>query len=279
MTRAADAPRRLNVPVTAGAVLLLIIAAALLAPAIAPYDPARQLDIVTLKNAAPSSGHLLGTDAYARDTLSRLLFGARLSLGIAAVATLTAVVAGALWGMIAAWAPVAARGVMLGAMDVYRSLPRILVMLAAFVVGGALSPLVLAVLVGLSLWPVAAAVAYAETARIRSAAFVQAAEALGTTSPRIVARHLLPHLAGPLSAVGTLLFADVIALEAGLSFIGLGIRPPHASWGGMIQDALPFLHSAWWVALAPTGALILTIVSITSIANRIDIARNVSGHR
>lgn len=253
-----------------GAGLLgLIVLLAVLAPLLAPFGPAEQLDIVALKNSAPSATHLLGTDAYSRDILSRTLYGARASLFVAFVATLIATLVGALWGGFAATATHRIGEAMMLVVDVFRSVPRMLLFLVAVALAGALSPLWLAALLGISAWPAISRMAFVLVRDVHSRSFVEAAHATGTAPVRVLVRHVIPHLSGPLTAGGTLLLADILALESGLSFLGLGIRPPGASWGNMVQDALPYLGSAWWTAAVPCACLLVTVLSASAVADQL----------
>ena len=265
-------------PRAALTILAMLSAAVLLAPVIAPHDPNAQLDIVALKNAPPSSSNVLGTDPFSRDTLSRLLYGGRTSLMVAFVATVVAAGFGALWGVISGWKHGHVTRVMRVAFDVYRSIPRILLLLAVFSIAGHVSPGALAIIVGLVLWPVAAAIAHSETERVRASEFAVAAVATGSTFMSMLRHHIAPHIAPPLLAASVLLFADVIAFEAGLSFIGLGVRAPQASWGGMLQDALPYLASAWWVAVIPCASLVVTVLAISSVGQWIDRRHSLETH-
>lgn len=249
--------------------LATIAAAGMLAPWIAPFDPAAQLDIVALKNAAPSAAHLLGTDAYSRDILSRALFGARTSLTVATIATTLAVVIGSLWGAGAASSPTRVGDVMMSTVDVLRSIPRILLFLGAVVLFGALSSTGLAVVLGLSAWTGMARLVYVLVREQRVRPYIEAARSLGLSSWSVFGRHVVPQLVAPLGASGVLLLADMLALESGLSFIGIGIRPPAASWGNMVQDALPYLRSAWWLAAVPCVLLVTTVLCAASVADRL----------
>ncbi|MEP6834109.1 MAG: ABC transporter permease [Gemmatimonas sp.] len=251
------------------AILLLVVVAALLAPLVAPFDPAAQLDIVGLRNAKPSVAHLLGTDAYSRDILSRVLFGARTSLLVAFLATMIATLLGCVWGGIAASAHGFVSNVMMLLVDVARSVPRMLLFLVVVALMGALTPSPLAILLGAAAWPATSRMVFALVRDAESRAFVEAARSSGATRTRVFARHVLPHLLGPLTASGALLLADVLALESGLSFIGLGVRPPGASWGTMVQDALPYLGSAWWTAAVPCMCLVVTVLSAAALADQL----------
>lgn len=249
--------------------LAIIVLAALLAPLIAPYDPAAQLDIAGLRNATPSIAHILGTDAYSRDILSRVLFGARASLLVAFLATLVAILLGSIWGGIAATIRGRVGSVMMLLVDVVRSVPRMLLFLAVVALMGALTPALLALLLGVVAWPATSRLVFALVNDAESKPFVEAARSTGATNTRVFVHHVMPHLTGPLAASGALLLADVLALEAGLSFIGLGVRPPRASWGTMVQDALPYLGSAWWTAAIPCVCLVVTVLSASAIADQL----------
>lgn len=254
-------------PRPATLLLLLIMLLALLAPVIAPYDPAQQLDIIALKNAGPSLSHLLGTDAVSRDVLSRALYGARTSLTVAFLATGVAVLIGGLWGGLAASVGNRVGGSLMLVVDVFRTVPRMLLFLVAAAFVGEMTTIPLALLLGFAAWPVIARLVYAMVRQTRSRAFIEAAQATGASPGRVFFSHVVPHLAGPLTASGALLLADLMAVEAGLSFLGLGIRPPYASWGNMVQDALETLGSAWWVAAVPCACLLATVLSASAVAD------------
>jgi peptide/nickel transport system permease protein len=259
--------RRIEVRRLSIVALVVIVLCALLAPYIAPFDPAAQLDIASLKNSAPSLRHWLGTDSYSRDLLSRLLFGARTSLVVGSVATIIALALGTAWGGTAALAGKRAGAVMMLTVDVMRSVPRILLFLVAVALAGTLSPLFLAIVLGVAAWPVIARLTYTFAREATGRDFVEAARAVGSTRWSVLSRHVAPHLVGPLTAAGALLLADVLAVESGLSFLGIGVRPPAPSWGNMVQDALPYLGSAPWVAAVPCLALLVTVMAVTTLAD------------
>ena len=250
-------------------VLLVITAAGVLAPWLAPYDPTAQLDIVQLKNSAPSMAHWFGTDPYSRDILSRVVFGARTSLAIATTATVLAIAIGSVWGAIAASVGARLGDAMMSAVDVLRSLPRILLFLGAVVMFGALSGRGLAMGLGLAAWTSMARLVFVLVREHRVRPYVEAARSLGVSASRVLVRHVAPQLVGPLGAAGVLLLADMLALESGLSFIGIGVRPPDASWGNMVQDALPYLRSAWWLAAVPCVLLVATVLSAANVADHL----------
>lgn len=254
-------------------ILSIMVVAAALAPWIAPFDPAAQLDVVRLKNAPPSPTHWLGTDSYSRDILSRALWGARTSIGVAFLATSIATGVGAVWGGLAASFGSRLGDTLMAAVDVFRSLPRILVFLAAVVLLGSLTPVALALILGATAWTGTSRLVYVLVRELRTREFVEAAHSVGASRSRVLALHIAPHLLGPLTASGALLLADILALESGLSFIGIGVRRPGASWGNMVQDALPYLGSAWWLAAVPCVLLLMTVLSAASIADHLHAAR------
>ena len=239
------------------------------APWLAPYDPTAQLDLITLKNQTPSSRHWLGTDAFARDVLSRMLFGARTSLWVASLSTAIAMLTGVAWGAVAASVTPRWTQVMMGAADVLRSIPRLLLLLGAIVAFGVMSPTLLAVVLGLTSWTSISRLAFTKIRELDTRAFVEAARALGLSRPSIFRRHLAPHLLAPLGAAGTLLLADLLAIESGLSFLGLGVKPPVPSWGNMVQDAVPFLQSAGWLAAIPCLLIMATVASASAVATHV----------
>lgn len=253
--------------------LAILIAAGSVAPLMAPFDPAAQLDIVGLKNHAPSAAHWLGTDGFSRDVLSRALYGARTTVLVASLASVMALTMGAVWAMCAMALGSRAGAVLLSAADVFRSIPRLLLLLAVVVVAGALAPVTLAIAVGITASPSVCRVVYAQLQQLSARPFVEAASALGVSRHRVLSRHLVPHLTGPLIAVGVLLMADVMAFESAVSFLGMGVRAPSVSWGSMVQDAMPFFGTAWWGVAVPCTFLAITVLCTARVADRLEFAR------
>ena len=241
--------------------------AAMLAPWIAPYDPVAQLDIVALKNMAPSLDHLLGTDASSRDLLRRALYGARTSLSIGVFATVLATVMAVIWGGLAASLG-QTRGIfMMSLVDVQRSIPRILLLLAAVVLFDSLNVVGVSLLLGVTAWAGMSRLVYTLVREQGAYPYVEAARALGASRWRLLVRHIAPCVRAPLSAAGVLLFADLLAMESALSFLGIGVRAPAASWGSMVHDAVPYLRSAWWLTAVPCLLLVSTVVSAARLAD------------
>jgi peptide/nickel transport system permease protein len=248
-------------------ILGVVAVAAVAAPWLAPHDPAAQLDLVRLKNAPPSGAHPLGTDPFSRDLLSRALFGARTSLIIGLLGAALSTAVATAWGMIAGWLPETPADGMMGLVDALRAIPRKIVLLAALLFFPHPSALTLAILLGVTSWTTMSRVVFVQVRSLRARQFVTAAHALGASPARILARHVAPHLAGTIGAASALLVADMLAVEAALSFLGLGVRPPDASWGSILQDGVPYLASAWWIAATPCVLLVVTVLSVARLAD------------
>ncbi|WP_411278912.1 ABC transporter permease [Gemmatimonas sp.] len=254
---------------TACVIVTVVAVASLLAPWLAPHDPAAQLDVVRLKNAAPSWSHPLGTDPYSRDLLSRALFGARTSLIIGLVGAGIAATIALAWGLLAGFVRRQIGDRMMSVLDAFRAVPRKVVLLAAVMVVPHASAMMLAVLLGVTSWTALSQVLCVQVRSLRTRDFVTAARSIGATPTRLMLRHIGPQLIGSMTAASALLLADMLAVEAGLSFLGLGVRAPHASWGTMLQDGVPYLASAWWIAATPCVLLVLTVLSIARIADAV----------
>jgi peptide/nickel transport system permease protein len=256
----------------AGGVLTAVTLAALFAPWLAPYDPTAQPDPVALRLVAPSWSHPFGTDPYSRDVLSRILHGARISLGVAAGAMLLSVTLGTALGAMAAVLGGWVDTVVAGLVDVLIAMPRLLVVIALVATFGTLSPWWLVLLIGGSGWLTTARIVRAEFRDHLQREYVLAARALGASSWRVVWRHLLPAVAPQLAVAAALALAAVIPLEAALSFVGLGIQPPLPSWGNILLDGTDFLTRAWWLVIFPVGAITLTVGSALVLADRLRVA-------
>src|ERR1051325_819632 len=245
----------------AGGFIVAICLMALFARFIAPYDPARQLDIIALKNSPPSRAHLFGTDVYSRDVLSRVMFGARISLSVAALSVLISTTIGAAFGMIAGYVGGRVDAAMTHVLDALLSIPRVLLLLAVLALWEPVGLVGLILLIGLTGWYGTSRVVRAEVRAARGRDYVIAARALGASHVRVVLRHLLPNIAGPIIVAATLGVANVIVLEAGLSFLGVGAREPNASWGTIFQSGSSAPTDTWWVALFPGLAIVGTVLA------------------
>lgn len=254
-----------------GALALWLIVAlavvALLAPWLAPYDPARQLDIVALKSLPPSWAHPFGTDIYSRDVLSRVLYGARVSLGIGFLAMLLAMTVGTAYGATAGYYGGVVDGAMMRVLDALLSIPRILLLIGIVALFGAMPVWLLIVLLGLTGWFGVARIVRAQVLALRDQEFVVAARALGAGDLRVLVRHILPSVLSPVIVAATLGIGNVIILEAGLSYLGLGVRQPTPSWGNIIQDGGEQIATLWWMSLFPGLAIVATVMAFNAVGD------------
>jgi peptide/nickel transport system permease protein len=246
------------------AVLLLAIAAALAAPALAPYDPLKQDLGHTL--ARPDRAHLLGTDNVGRDVLSRVIWGTRISLLAGFVSVAMAVVAGCVLGLLAGYAGGRVDGLIMRLMDAVLSFPPLVLALAlGAVLGAGLTAVLIAL--GVVYTPTFARLTRGQVLAIAAREYVGAARALGAPGWRIACRHVLPNATAPIVVQASLSVAFAILAEASLSFLGLGIQPPAASWGSMINVGRGYLGQAPWIAFGPGAALFLTVVGLNFVGD------------
>ena len=239
---------------------VLIVLAALLAPWLAPHDPNFQFpEGLTLEGAPlpPGSPYLLGTDLLGRDLFSRILWGARASLTVGFVANLSAVLLGVVIGALGALTRGWVGTLIMRFTDVMLAFP---VLLLAIALTAILKPSlwIVALVIALINWVPIARVVYSEVAALREREFVEAANAVGASSGRILARHILPHLIPTALVWGSLGVSTTVLLEATLSFLGVGVQPPTPSWGGIINESQSYLTVAPWLVLAPGTAILLT---------------------
>lgn len=256
----------------AALVLGAFVLLAMLAPAIAPYDPARQLDIVGLQNQPPSWRHPLGTDLYSRDVLSRLLFGARVSLAIGALGAAVALAVGAAVGSLAGYFRGAADRILMTLVEVGLAVPRIFLVLVVLALGYRPGALALALLLGLTGWFPTGRLVRADVLSLRERPFVDAARTLGLPPWRLIGRHLLPNARATLLVSAGLGVANMMLLEASLSFLGVGVQPPVASWGNMIADAQQHLLVSPLPAIAPGVAIAVVVMAIHVLVDDLAVA-------
>jgi peptide/nickel transport system permease protein len=237
----------------------LVLLAAVLAPIIAPYDPLDQDLLLRLK--PPSFQHLLGTDNFGRDTLSRLLFGARISLIIGFTSTLAAMVCGALIGMSAGWYGGRADAIVMQLMDILLAFPSLIL---GLIIVAMLGPSILNIVIAIALTsiPPFARIARAPTIAMKEREFVEACRALGFSDARILGRHILPNILPEILVMASLWLANAIRTEAALAFIGLGVKPPTATWGGMIREGFENILDTAWLALAPGSAILVVVFAL-----------------
>ncbi len=253
---------------TALAGLALLLLAAIIVPALSSQDPLLIGDSVGTRLIAPFSRdaaghwHVMGTDRFGRDLFVRMMLAARLSLAIGVGGSLLASALGVAVGAWAGWRRGAVDRLAMGAADALLALPRLILLLlvAALWRPGAGTVVFVLALTG---WMGVARLVRAEVLGVRELMFVQAATALGGAGRRLVWRHVMPNAIGPAIVATTLGVGNAILLESGLAFLGLGVQPPHPSWGNMIAGGRDLIVTAPWVAIAPGLALILTVLATT----------------
>jgi len=242
-----------------GLVLVLgLFAVALLARWLAPYDP----DFIDLKQVLmpPSPAHLLGTDTLGRDVLSRIIFGARVSLLVGFVAVGIATLIGLLVGALAGYYGGVLDQILMRLVDLMLCFPTIFLILAVIAVLGPNIWNIMAV-IGLTSWMGVARLVRAEFLSLREREFVVAARALGASDARLIWRHLLPNALTPVMVSATLGVAGAILVESSLSFLGLGVQPPTPSWGNMLTMGKDNIEIAWWLSVFPGLAILVTVMS------------------
>lgn len=240
--------------------ILLLAVIAIAAPIISPYSPTQQLDIVALKVQPPSAAYPFGTDLASRDLLSRVIYGGRTSLTVALLAVLLSTTLGVAYGMIAGYLGGIVDTVMMRTLDGLLAIPRVLllIVLLSFWTGG---PATIIVAIGFTGWFGMSRLVRAEVRAAKPREYVAAAVALGASRSRILLRHILPNVIGPAIVGATVAVAQVIALEAGLSFLGLGARTGYASWGSIILDGHANFAEFWWIPLFPGLAVVGTALA------------------
>lgn len=246
------------------AVVLALALAALASPWLAPGDPYHGRLSVALR--APSPSYLFGTDAQGRDVLSRVLFGARLSLAVGLASQVIALAAGLALGLAAGYRGRWVDAVVMRAADVTLAFPSLLLLIA---VAAAVKPSlpVVCLVIGLVGWAGMARLVRGQVLVARGHDYVQAARALGASDARLVVRHLLPNVLGPVIVAATLGVGGAIMAEAALSFVGLGAQPPTPSWGAMVAEGRDLLRVAPWVSLFPGLAIGLTVLSVNLVGD------------
>ncbi|TSA82071.1 ABC transporter permease [Deinococcus detaillensis] len=245
-------------------VLLVFAVAALLAPQVAPFDPA-QIFFSDLR-AAPNSVHPFGADELGRDIFSRVVYGARVSLSAGLISVSLALVFGASIGLIAGYIGGWLDDVLMRFVDALLSLPFLVLAIAlAAILGPSLQNTMIAIAIVTA--PAFARITRGEVLSQRERDYVQAAQALGAGDGRLITRHLLPNISGALIVQTSLAIANAILAEASLSFLGLGIQPPAPSWGSMLNAARGYLTDAPWMALFPGIAIFLAVLAFNLIGD------------
>jgi peptide/nickel transport system permease protein len=240
--------------------LLAMYVIAGLAPWLATHDPIALMP-QSFVNNPPSRGFLFGTDYVGRDVFSRVLYGTRLSLTIALLATVISVIIGTSYGLIAGFVGGALDTVMMRLVDAFLAIPRIVLLIAIGALWAPMPVTALVLILGLTSWFGTSRLVRAEVLSLCERDMVTAARALGARDLAIVGRHVLPNVLSPVIASATLGVAGVIINEATLSFLGIGVSDPAPSLGNIIHDGSPFIATAWWVALFPGVALVITAMA------------------
>ena len=245
-------------------VIVLVVLSAIFAPWLSSFDPLEQN--IAERLTAPSAEHLLGTDTYGRDVLSRLLHAARISLAIGAGAIALALVIGSTIGIIAGYLGGWVDAVITSLLDVLLSFPTLLLgLMVVAMLGPSIENLVAAI--ALTELAPFARVARAPTIALKGRDFIEAGRALGFSDLRLVVVHIIPNLLSEVVVVASLWMATAIRTEASLSFIGLGVKPPTPTWGGMIREGFENILDAPWLAVAPGLAILVTVLGLNLVGD------------
>ena len=257
---------RTRLALVGGGIVGVVTLGAILAAVAAPYSPTQQ-DIRNLLRP-PSPGHLLGTDELGRDTLSRVLFGAQVSLEVGVIAVGISLVLGSGLGLLAGYARGLTDAVIMRLMDGLLALPTLVLALALVaMLGPSLNNAMLAI--GLTGVPIFARLVRGQVLSLRELDYIQAARALGASSQRVMLEHVLPNVAAPIVVQASLAMPAAILAEAGLSFLGLGVQPPTPSWGAMLNTAKGYLQQDPWLAVAPGTAIFLTVLGFNFLGDAV----------
>ncbi len=258
--------------VVSSLVILLVVVCALFPGLLAPQDPFEQA--LTLRLRPPSfmergvAGYWLGTDHLGRDTLSRIIYGARVTLIVSVFAVLVSGIAGVWLGLVAGFFGGRADAIILRLIDVQLAFPVVLLVIALVaVVGPSLTNLI--ILMGLSAWPRFARIVRGSVLSVRNLEFVEAARAVGASKMRIMLRHVLPNILSAIIVYASFELARMILLEATLSFLGLGVQPPDPTWGGMISDGKKYLTLSTAVSLFPGLAIAAVILAFNILGDEL----------
>lgn len=253
------------------AILICLVLIAIFAPLVSPVDPNSQNLLARLKPPGFQSRgvtYLLGTDELGRDILSRLIYGARISLLVAFASVILSGIFGSVLGMVAAFYRGWVETIIMRIVDIVLSVPAILLaIITVAVMGPSLTNVV--IVLALTRWPRYARVAYGQTLSVANMPYVRLSRFMGAGWFRLLWRHVLPNIAGGLIVVATLEFGLMVLFEAGLSFLGLGVQPPTSSWGAMLSTGRNYVGTAWWIATFPGLALFLLVLSINLIGDHV----------
>lgn len=240
-------------------VLLVIVLGAVFAPWIAPHNPDAQNVMMVL--AGPSAQHPLGNDSFGRDVLSRILYGARISLYVGAVSTIAGVLVGTVVGLIAGYLGGVVDRLVTSLTDILLSFPQIIMgLLVVAALGPSMTNLIIAIAITVA--PAFVRIARASTLTIRERDYIDACRALGFSKPRIMFGHIFPNILDELVVLASLWLATAIRTEATLAFIGLGAPPPTATWGGIVRDGFDNILDAPWLSVFPSLAILAVMLAL-----------------
>lgn len=251
-------------------VLLVFTLLAILAPVVSPYDPVEQSLLDRL--ASPSlidqgaGDYVFGTDQLGRDILSRVIHGARISLGISAIGMVIGLLIGTSLGIVSGYKGGFVDNVVMFLVDVQQAVPFIVLALAVLAIFGTDLKVLIGV-VGLAGWENFARFSRGMTLSVRESQYVLASQSIGASQARLMIRHILPNVAAPLIVLATLNISAIILLESSLSFLGIGVQPPRPSWGSMIGEGRAYLNTAWWIAVIPGVAMVAVTMSVNLVGD------------
>lgn len=249
----------------AGMVLFLALCAiAILAPVIAPYGPIDQSVLNRMR--PPSAEHLFGTDAFGRDQFSRAVYGARISLTVGVVSVLLGMTIGGLLGVLAGYFGKWIDTIVMRTMDVLLSFPTLI---TGIVIVALLGPSMTNVIVAITvtLIPKFARIARAPTLAVKERAYIEACRSMGFSDARIIMFHIVPNILTEIMVMASLWTANAIMIEAGFAFLGLGVRPPVPTWGGMIREGFEYIFQAPWLSIFPGLCILLAVLSLNLIGD------------
>lgn len=250
--------RRNRVGIIGGVCIAVVIIVALFAPVISPYDPDAMQ--VTKRNQEPNSEHPMGTDRFGRDMLSRVIYGARVSLWVGVISVGIGAVGGLILGLLSGYYGGSIDFIIMRVMDVLFAFPSILLALVIIaILGPSLNNTMIAI--GIGNMPTFTRIARASILSVKEQDYVQAALALGSKDRSVIIRHILPNILAPIIVQASLALSGAIRTEATLSFLGLGIQPPTASWGSMLSESRRYMELAPWTAIFPALAIMVTVLS------------------
>ena len=251
---------------TGSVVAVLAILLAILAPWISPYDP-NEADMAVGRLAPPfTPGHFFGTDGQGRDILTRLIWGGRTSLPIAAVPVLLSSVLGIFIGLVAGWRTGLLSAVIMRSLDVIFAFPGVLLAVAIAAIMGS-GMLIASLSMAIVLLPYVSRIVYVDTVRIRRSTFIEAARVCGMGTMSILLREVVPNIISPIIVYGTTALGGMVVFAAGLSFLGIGVQPPTADWGIMASDGRDVMLSAAWVGLIPGVTIVIVAVALNFVGD------------